>query len=629
MAKLVQVAENHAEEEENVKTWKRIFVWMICVLFATGLCQSAGIVRAEEEGTGSGAVSGNEAGSYGAEGNSTNAEMLEGNGSDITISGVSISGSKAGGKVTISFTATGNKNSKKHYEVEKIERIYPVLNESFPFTMDDEAYRVTGGTGNSVQCSYRFVAKDNLETAYYLTGFTVVYSRKNMDGKTASYDSEYYVNKNISVKLTAKKKSNPESTAEVAAQDEDVSLKMNNTPSGSYGGSCAVAFTAYSSQYKITSVVPVIGENFPFESTSDAYKVIRSKGSSRLACRYQFRVKEDVATGYQGVVFKITYIKGKTSATMNKTVNVQLTGKKKTGKNGNGKKSTPRVMVTGYTTDVKKITPNSKFNLSLQVKNNSNKTVKNVKFTLSTANGEFLPVSGASTAYADYIGAKGTVNISFLMKASAGLGARSYPITVKTEYEDEQAGAYDSQDNVSIPVTLKDRISLTEVTPPDMLSVGGEADLAFSINNMGAGQLNNVTVSCKGNGIKCEESFVGNIASGATGYANVTLTGTEVTPEDSDGEECTIIIKYENASGESKTYTEKTKIFVGEDMGDVEDWEEGGMMDDEMAQKKGMPKAVIVILIMVVLAAIVLIVRRIQKKKRLLMEEELMDDELL
>lgn len=608
-----------------MKQWKRIIVAVLCCVLAAGNCpgwMTKGVQAEETVDTGA------STGTAGIDGGLVSGEMLEGNSSDVSISGVSISGGKAGGKVTVQFTVSGNTNSKKQYAVDSIERVYPVLNDAFPFVMNDEAYRVTSGSGNSLQCSYSFTAKDNLETAYYLTGFTVVYSRKGINGSTKTYDSEYCVNKSISVKLTAKKNAaNPEATADTAAQDGDISLKMKNNPYGSYGGSCRVAFTAYSSQYLITSVVPVIGENFPFESTSDAYKVIRSKGQKKLSCDYNFRVKENVTTGYQAVSFQITYKKNGVSATATKMINVQLKGKKDK-KSASGKKSTPRVMVTGYTTDVKKIIPNSKFCLTLQIKNNSSKTVSNVKFTLSTANGEFLPVSGASTAYVDSIGAKQTISIRFLMKASAGLGAKSYPITVKAEYEDGDAQAYDSQDNVSIPITLEDRISLTDVMPPDMLSVGGSGELSFSINNQGRGSLNNVTVLCKGDGIECEKAFVGNIASGATGYANVMLNGTEATPEDSDGE-CTIVIKYENASGESRVYKEKTYIYVME-----ESMDDMGMMDEEgmemeESQSGGVSKPVIVIGILVVVIIVVIVILKIRKKRRLKKEEELMEDELL
>ena len=44
---------------------------------------------------------------------SLQSEMMTGNSADISLSNVSVSGSKAGGKVKVSFTVTGNKNNKK------------------------------------------------------------------------------------------------------------------------------------------------------------------------------------------------------------------------------------------------------------------------------------------------------------------------------------------------------------------------------------------------------------------------------------------------------------------------------------------------------------------------------------
>lgn len=554
---------------------------------------------------------------------SLQSEMLTGNSADISLSNVSVSGSKAGGKVKVSFTVTGNKNNKKHYDIESIEKIYPVLNDSFPFVMDNEAYRVTNGNGGSVNCSYTFKAKDNLETAYYMAGFTVVYTRKSADGVVKAYDSEYSLNKSINVKITGKPKATEKpADKQETAKDADISLKMKNDPYGVYGGSCSVAFTAGSRNYKIKSVVPVIDNNFPFESTTDAYKVVRSGGTKSLSCSYHFKVKNNVSTGYQGVVFRIGYVKNGQDVTEDKTVNVELKGKAKEKTNAKGKTSTPRVMVSGFTTDVKTVHPNAKFLLTLELRNNASQTVHNIKLTMSTENGEFLPLSGASTAYLDSIAAKSTAKVSFWMKAAASLSSKSYQVTVKTEYEDGKASGYNAEDHVSIPVVQKDRISLTEVTPPDMLSVGGTGDLSFSINNLGGGALNNVSVICKGKEISCEKSFVGNIAAGATGYATVTLNGDQATPDDSDGE-CTIIVKYENASGQTKKYTEKTNVFVSEDMGDADD----GM--DETQTKKGLPLAAKIGIGVAALVVVIIVVRIIVKKKRKKKEEELMDDELL
>ena len=146
----------------RVKKWKKTVVLALCVLTVLGMCQNVIAAPEREEGNGSGTVSGDDIGpgSGSSDLGELNGEMLSGVSSDITVSGLKVSGTKAGGNVEISFTATGNKNRKKKYEVERIERIYPVLNEGFPFAMEDEAYRVTAGSGNSVHCSYRFRAKD-------------------------------------------------------------------------------------------------------------------------------------------------------------------------------------------------------------------------------------------------------------------------------------------------------------------------------------------------------------------------------------------------------------------------------------------------------------------------------------
>lgn len=104
---------------------------------------------------------------------------------------------------------------------------------------------------------------------------------------------------------------------------------------------------ASSKKYAIKSVVPVIDNNFPFASTTDAYKVIRSAGTRNLSCSYNFKVKNNVSTGYQGVVFRIGYLKNGQAVTEDKTVNIELKGKTQKNKADKGKKSTPRVMVSG------------------------------------------------------------------------------------------------------------------------------------------------------------------------------------------------------------------------------------------------------------------------------------------
>ena len=551
--------------------------------------------------------------------------------SDISISNVSVSGGTGGSKATVNFTVTGNRNNKKKYEVDSIVQVYPVLDESFPFETNDAAYKVTTGTGNTLQCSYTFNVKDNVETAYYPVSFVVVYGRKNTTGGTGNYaDRDYGVTKSLSVKLTAQKTTEEPASTETVEEAQDVSIVVDKTPEGTYSQNCKVNFMVKSNSYKIKSVTPVISETFPFETKGDAYKTISSKGKSKLNCSYNFKVRSDVATGYQPVTFNITYVKNKTTLNTTCSLNVKLNGKKekKSDVSASEKKnkSVPRLMVVGYETDVEEIHPNSEFNLILKMQNNAKVTVSNIKFTLSTANGEFLPVSGASTAFKDSIAAGQTANISFRMKANASLGSKSYPITIKSEYENNSADAFTAEDSVSIPVVVEDRIKLTEIEVPELLSVGGSSNVSFSINNLGSATLNNVTVSCEGEGFSCEESYLGNIAAGGTGYGDVTLNGEEITPDDSDGE-AKIVIRYENATGESKTYEEKINVLVSEE--EMDEMMDEAMME-EMAANSGGFNGLFVVVLLIIVVAVVIVVLKVRKKKRLKKEEEeLMGDDLL
>lgn len=416
-----------------------------------------------------------------------------------------------------------------------------------------------------------------------------------------------------------------EETAGVEAADSDITMSVKKAPSGTYGKTCSVSFTVKSSDYKITGVTPVIDEAFPFETAGDAYKTVSSKGTKKLQCTYEFTVRQDVATGYQSVAFVVSYIKNKETCTVTKILNVKLTGKEETepAQEDIAPTSTPRLMVTGYDTDISTISPNSTFTLTLHMKNTSKKAISNVKLTLATAEGEFLPVSGASTAYIESIGAGKTEDVTFEMKAASGLLNKPYQITVTSDYEDADANPYSAEDSVSIPVVLEDRISLTEIMPPDMLTIGGSGEVSFTINNLGGTTLSNVSVKCEGEDFTCEESFVGNIVSGGTSYASVILYGSQVTTGDGT---CKIILTYENTEGETKTIEEETYVYVME-----ETIEDVAAMDSEYidTEKKSSKSWIPIVIVVVIVGCAIVIFTKRKKRKLAMEEEELMDDDVL
>lgn len=609
-----------------MKQFSRMIAAIVCMVLIMGFINpiftySALAAGEEDAGTGGGSTGDISAG----EGMIDTSDMISGADSDIAISGLSVSGNQAGKTVTVKFTVKANSNSKRYF-VNGISKVCPVVSEGFPFETNDEAYKIINGSGNTIECSYSFVAKDNLETAYYPVSFTVVYGRKSATTGSDTYaDKDYFVTKNISIKLNAKK---AQATTETTSTDDDISLVVKNSPKGTYGQNATVAFTAISNNCSITKVTPVIAENFPFETQGDAYKTISSKGTKSLKCNYTFKVRTDVATGYQPVSFAITYVKNKQTYNTTKSLNISLTGKKEKnngGAGGGGAKSTPRLMVTGYDTNVDKIYPGESFHLTLHIKNNAKRAVSNIKLTLSTAEGEFLPTSGASTAYIESVAPGATRDIKFDMNVAAGLSAKPYQITVKSEYEDSSANPFNAEDNISIPVSLKDRIKITEMTPPEDLSLGGSSELSFTINNMGAGSLNNVSVVCEGKEFEAEEAMVGNIAAGAAGYASVPLTGIKMT-EDAVGDNCKITITYENGSGETVTYEEKVSVPV---LPEQETFNENGLMEEEMKPKTNPFGWVLLLVVVVAIVVIVVVVKKKKKLQKIREEEELMDDDLL
>ncbi len=601
---------------------KQIAVYMVCAALMTAGCmpvqvsaQAADSMQLTQAGQTDGQTE---------ENNVDTSTMEQGVAEDLAISGVSIPATtQAGDKATVSFTVDGKKNTINgiSYQANVIQKICPVIDSDFPFVTDNAAYTVTEGTAGRLACSYTFTTKDTLETGYYPVTFTIVYTRKAGTATDAFAGHVYYVNKTFNVKVKAAPAPTTEAATETEAADADVTMDVKKAPEGTYGKSCSVSFTVKSAKYKITSVAPVINETFPFETNGDAYKTISAKGTSKLACKYAFTLREDVATGYQPVSFVVMYLKNKKTCTVTKTINIKTTGKKpQETTEANQTVSTPRLLVTGYDTDTEKIGPNSTFKLTLHFKNTAKKVISNIKISLSTAEGEFLPVSGASTAFIDSMAAGDEKDIEIDMKAAAGLSNKPYQITVKSEYEDAKANPFTAEDSVSIPVVLEDRISLTEIVTPENLEVGKTGEISFTINNLGGASLRNVSVSCKGNDFTAEDSFVGNIASGTSGYASVMLNGVQATKGDG---KCTLVISYENTDGEVKTYEQDVNVYVMQESVDA-----AVAVQDKPDQKQKSKVPYVLGGIVLAIAAIVIFVK-IRKNKLAKEEEELMDDDVL
>lgn len=209
--------------------------------------------------------------------------------------------------------------------------------------------------------------------------------------------------------------------------------------------------------------------------------------------------------------------------------------------------ATPRVMVSDYNVKGGQVVSGEEFDLNITIKNESSNSVKNIKMTISTENGELLPVQGAGTAYIKEIKGGEEQEVSFPMAAAYGLEEKSYKLAIKTEYEGGGIG-YSVDEAVFIPVSLKQRLSVTDIyTTENSYEVGDTVEISAVVNNLGSGSLYNVSAKVVGDNLSDSETYVGNIEPGKSGTIDL-LTKADTVSE-VNRKKNQLIIYYEDKSG--------------------------------------------------------------------------------
>ena len=333
------------------------------------------------------------------------------------------------------------------------------------------------------------------------------------------------------------------------------------------------------------------------------------------------KTRKDAPSGYMPLVFDVTYEKDdKSLETIQLTTYVKVVGT--TGKAADGTTSTPRVIVTGFSTDPEVVHAGETFTLTLHMQNTSKATaVKNMLFDIQAASestdttyvaAAFLPTAGSSTIFVDKIAAGATKDITIELEARSDLAQKPYVVNVKMDYEDESVNSYENTARVSIPVRQEARVDISSVeVMPDSLEVGGEANVMFSIYNIGKTKLYNVSVKFVADSVSGGDTYLGNIDPGATGNVDAYLTGAAATMDDGTVK---IQITYEDESGEAATIEKEMTLFVNE-MYIPDDM---GMMDDGMmVEEQGGFRIwyVLVPLALLLIAGAVFVVIRRKKKK--------------
>ena len=295
--------------------------------------------------------------------------------------------------------------------------------------------------------------------------------------------------------------------------------------------------------------------------------------------------------------------------------------------------SVPRVIVTGFSTEPGEVRAGSDFRLVVHLKNTSSRTgVSNMLFDFQAPSSgteaaaeapAFLPSSGSSSIYLESIPAGGARDIAIDLNARADLVQKPYSISLSMKYEDGSATQYEAQSSLAIPVRQEARFEFSKIQiAPDAVSVGEEANISCSLYNLGRVKMYNVKARFEGAMIDSQEQFIGNLDAGATGTVDSIVTAKK---ETTDGEECKLILTYEDDAGNVSTSEQKFSMTVLEETMPAD----MGTLYEDMPEEGNLPVGMIVTVIVIAAAGITgaaLLIKRRKKKLREAEEEELFDE---
>lgn len=452
--------------------------------------------------------------------------------------------------------------------------------------------------------------------------------------------------------------------ASVLSNTSSFIMLSDDTPvaTGKYGQSMDVTLSVINlGKEDVTDVVitPVVSNNvkewpFVISDASDVRMISRipKAGSVEAAAvlkqdvTWSFVVASEAPSGTYPLKFHAKYYRNGNIEETDLVTYVTITGKASSGDlinldDPDELTSTPRIIITGFTTDPETVYAGDTFNLTITVKNTSSTTaVSNIQFDLTadvtgednkTLYAAFLPTSGSSTIYVSSIPAGQSADLNIELSSRSDLTQKPYVIDVKAQYEDDDNHPYTAETNLSVPIKQEARVDTGDAeVVPGVIVVGDSANVTFDVYNKGRTTLYNVAVSFADGYVSGGNAYLGKLDTGGTANADVMVTGL-MTNEDKGY--ITATISYEDEGGVESSFEKEIYIDIIEDMSydDFDDMQDFDYMDMEptAAAPSWLKPFIIVLVIVGAVVAIVIVTkkRKANKLKKLLeLENDSEDD---
>lgn len=400
------------------------------------------------------------------------------------------------------------------------------------------------------------------------------------------------------------------------------------------------------SYFRIEPVVSGKTEEFPFELEYSSYGktmadvIVKRNADGDVTDTYfdfPFKVKSDAVNGYYPISFKLYHLYQNTNLQETDPKETTITtyveishGKKASSSNGSTDPSidpsTAILLLDGYELNPQDVTAGQEFDLTLKIRNTSDKAVTDVKSTLTEANSTITPVNSTSSFFIDKIAAGETVNYTMHLKAESTAGILPVSLTLANAFVQEKT-AKTSSDTFTIPVKQVANLSLDAPNYSVDTMAGDSFNLSMNLYNKGKSILYNVSVRLESDSLKADENYyAGNMDSGSNKSYDVMVTPVDGFSGMAEGD---IVVSYEDADG---NVTEKrTPISVnvvsydyGED--NMDGMIEDDMPTDAMPESTGFPSwAWFVIGGVVIAAGAIVAVVVVRKRKKAKVDDDEMD----
>ena len=344
------------------------------------------------------------------------------------------------------------------------------------------------------------------------------------------------------------------------------------------GGNVTVTFNITNDGNAAVTNVLVYGTGLSsagFEPlTSEPYQKVGSiSANSSKKVTMSFKVGKNIPEGFNSLNIGYAYTDadnvttdGSATVYILNVVNDNTSGEKVT--------SRPKLIISNSSTDKETLKAGDVFDFTFDLKNtHTTKTAKNIKVTLTQAEGVFAPTKGSNIIYIDAIKAGETVTSTMNLKTRGDIITGDYGLNIQVEYEyddmnetDQEKGGV-SDENIIKLYALENYRPVIENVMIDAwngISVGNPVDLSFEFYNMGKSTLGNVYVTVEGDFALANNSnmsYVGAVNGYSQEYVNpqiVALVGGEAVG--------TLVVHFEDSNGDEVTVSQEFTAYVEEGM---------------------------------------------------------------